>query len=338
MKLSIIIPVYNVEKYVKACIESIFRQGLDERDFEVIIVNDGSTDRSMEMIADVISQHANITVIHQANLSLSVARNNGIAAAKGEYLLMHDSDDLLIDNSLLPLLNLALETKVDVVVADFLTMTDEEIDEFHKEDFHQPELQYKEGTGEELFLEVLNPYECYVWRTLYRRDFIVRQQLTFIPGIRYQDIPFTHECYLKANSYIQANRFLSIYRKWPGSSTKAYKIENSEDFTIAIAKTWELRNIQGITPSALYKLEEDVYVSFRLLIYHNLYFFKETSERNFIIDYLNHHFPTLNFTHGIRQRLITFMVKRMPHLFINLYYLYAQRAYKKNRQSEKSEE
>jgi glycosyltransferase involved in cell wall biosynthesis len=65
MDLSIIVPVYNVEKYVKPCIESIFKQGLDESRFEVIIVNDGSTDKSMDTISDIIQAHDNITVIHQ---------------------------------------------------------------------------------------------------------------------------------------------------------------------------------------------------------------------------------------------------------------------------------
>ena len=127
-KLSIIVPVYNVEKYIRPCIESIFKQGLDEECFEVIIVNDGTPDRSMGMIADIIEQHNNITVINQENLSLSVARNNGIAAAKGEYILMPDSDDLLIENSLKPLLEKALETKVDLMVANFLMMNDDEIE------------------------------------------------------------------------------------------------------------------------------------------------------------------------------------------------------------------
>ena len=97
-KLSIIVPVYNVEKYIRPCIESLFYQGLDDADFEVIIVNDGTPDKSMEMIADIIQQHDNITVINQENQGLSVTRNNGIALAKGDYILMPDSDDLLIDN------------------------------------------------------------------------------------------------------------------------------------------------------------------------------------------------------------------------------------------------
>ena len=152
-KLSIIVPVYNVEQYIRPCVESIFKQGLDDDDFEVIIVNDGSTDRSMEMIADLISQHNNITVINQENQSLSVARNNGIAIAKGEYILMPDSDDLLIENSVEPLLEKALETKADMVVADFLTMTDDEIEHTNTSILQQPAYEFTMKTDRELFLQ-----------------------------------------------------------------------------------------------------------------------------------------------------------------------------------------
>lgn len=129
MDLSIIVPIYNVEQYVRACIESIYRQGLDEDRFEVVLVNDGTKDKSMEVIADIIQQHKNITVINQENQGLSMARNNGMAIAKGEYLLMPDSDDLLIENSVKPLLEKALETKADMVVADFVEMNDKETEQ-----------------------------------------------------------------------------------------------------------------------------------------------------------------------------------------------------------------
>jgi glycosyltransferase involved in cell wall biosynthesis len=329
-KLSIIVPVYNVEKYIRPCIESIFKQGLDDADYEVIIVNDGTPDRSMEMIADIISQHKNITVINQENQSLSVARNNGIAIAKGEYILMPDPDDLLIDNSLKPLLEKALETKVDLVVADFLTMTDEKIDDLHKEDFQQPELRFKKVVGEQIYLEVLNPYHCYVWRNLYRREFLATENLIFYPGVRYQDIPFTHECYLKANNCIWTNIRLNIYRRWSGSSTNAYKFDNSKNFITAIALTWKLRQIEGLSSNLLYKLEENVYISFRTMIYNTLYGIKGKKDRYALMDYINFQAPDLNFTHSIQQRLITMMIKKMPHLFINLYYHYTQIAYNFN--------
>lgn len=134
-QLSIIIPVYNVEKYIRTCIESLYRQGLNEECFEVIIVNDGTRDRSMDVIADIVQKHSNIIIIEQENQGLSMARNNGLAKASGEYILFVDSDDLLIDNSLPPLLEKALETKVDLIVADYLAMQDKEISELDNSSF-----------------------------------------------------------------------------------------------------------------------------------------------------------------------------------------------------------
>ena len=328
MDLSIIVPVYNVERFIRPCIESIFRQNLEESRFELIIVNDGSTDRSMEMIADIITQHHNITVINQENLSLSVARNNGIAAAKGEYIIMPDSDDLLIENSLKPLLEKALKTKADLMVADFLMMEDYEIEHTNISALQQPAIEFEMKTGRELFLQDLNPYHCYVWRTLYRRDFITSNNLSFYPGIRYQDIPFTHECCLKANNCIRTNIVLNIYRRWPGSSTRAYTIINSKHFITAIALTWRLREIEGLSSDIVYKLEENVYTSLRNMIYNTLHSIKQKDDRYALINYINFQAPDLNFTHNIQQRLLTLMIKKMPHIFIYLYYQYAQIVYK----------
>ena len=325
--LSIIVPVYNVEEYVRPCLESIFKQGLDDSRFEVIIVNDGSTDCSMEMIADIIQTHSNITVINQENLSLSVARNNGIAMAKGEYILMPDSDDLLIENSLKPLLQKAVETKVDLVVADFLSMTSEELS--CQEEITQGLLTFKEKTGEQLFLEDLNPHNCYVWRTLYRKAFLEEHHIKFIPGIRYQDVPFTHECYLKATKCIKAKWLLNIYRaRRPGSNTTAFSLENTRSLSIAIGATWNLRTMEGISKQKLYKLEDDVFASFSTLVYRTVYYVKSYSERNMIMDFLKSQAPDLKFSHGIRQILTSFMISHMPHLFINGYYIYAQIAFK----------
>lgn len=329
IKLSIIIPVYNVESYIHPCFESLFRQGLNDIDFEVIIVNDGTLDHSMEKIVDIINQHQNIIVINQENQGVSVARNNGIAIARGEYILMLDSDDLLIENSLKPLLDKALETKVDLVVADYIAMTDLEIEERQHLILQQSGSAFVKKTGKQLFLEDLDPYHCYVWRTLYRQQFLIEQNLSFYPGIRYQDIPFTHECYLKANSGIRTNRFLNIYRRWPGSSTIAYKIDNTKNFVIAIALTWKLRQIEGLSSDMLYKLEEDVYISFRTMVYHTLHFLKNKKDRNEIMDYMNSYASDVKFNHSFLQKLITMMIKRMPYLFINLYYQYAQIAFKK---------
>lgn len=327
MDLSIIIPVYNVEKYIRPCMESIFNQGLDDSCFEVIIVNDGSTDKSMEMIADIILQHKNIAVINQENQSLSVARNNGIAIAKGEYIFMPDSDDLVIENSLYVLLEKALETKADIIVADFLGMTSEEIDSF--KGVKQNHAEFKEKSNEQLFIEDLNPNHCYVWRNLYRKSFLDENQIRFIPGIRYQDVPFTHECYLKARKCIKASWLLNIYRiRRPGSNTTAFSKENTRSLSIVIGATWNLRNLDGLSSRQLYKLEEDIFASFSTLIYRTAYGIKKLSDRNNIMDFLKTQAPNLNFTHGIRQKCTTFMFNHIPYLYINAYYFYSQIVYK----------
>ncbi len=195
----------------------------------------------------------------------------------------------------------------------------------------QPEIQLKKVTGKQIYLEVLNPNHCYVWRTLYRREFLIKQGLTFYPGIRYEDIPFTHECYLKANNCICTNIYLNIYRRRPGSITDAYKFDNTKHFISAIALTWQLRQIEGLSSDVLYKLEENVYISFRNIIYNILHNSKEKKERYALIDYINFQNPDLNFTHSIQQRIITFMVKNMPHFFIYLYYYYAQILFKRKK-------
>jgi glycosyltransferase involved in cell wall biosynthesis len=328
MDLSIIVPVYNVEKYVRACIESIFRQGLDESRFEVIIVNDGSIDRSMEMIADIVSQHDNVTIINQENQSLSVARNVGITAAKGEYIMMPDSDDFLIENSLAPLLDKAIETKVDLVVADFLVIDDRDMHKFSG--VVQKEFSVQEKTGQQLFMEDLDPRQCYVWRTLYRKQFLLEHHISFIRGINYQDVPYTHKCYLNAKRCLKASWLLYVYRlNRPGAATTKFTVKKSRSYSIAMASTWNLRTIMGLSPAVLYKLEEDVYRSFCMMVYHTIYSIKERDGRKKVMDILRHEAPHLNFTHGIRQRLTSFMLRNMPYTFIELYYLYGQIVFRK---------
>lgn len=317
--LSIIVPVYNVEKYIRPCFESIFKQGLNDDCFEIIIVNDGSTDNSMEMIADIVQQHTNITVINQENQGLSVARNNGIAQAKGEFILMPDSDDLLIENSLKPVLEKALETKPDLIVADFTSMTNEEINSF--EVITQEKPVFKKKSGKQLFLEDLDPNHCFVWRTFYKRGFLIKENLHFFPGIRFQDVPFTHECYLKAEKCLRVSWLLYIYRKRPGAATSFFDYSKAIDFCKAIAITWNLRKMKNLSQTQLYKLEEDVYVSFRLLIYHTIYGIKKKSERHEIMNFLKSVAPHLSFTHGIKQQTTTILYQKVPHLYIELYYI-----------------
>jgi glycosyltransferase involved in cell wall biosynthesis len=301
--------------------ESIFRQGLDETCFEVIIVNDGSTDHSMEVIQDIISQHSNITVINQENLSLSVARNKGIAAAKGEYILMPDSDDLLVEGSLKPLLEKALETKADMVIADYVKIF-ADAPPSGKEIQHES-FQCIQKEGKAIFLDLLDPYSCQVWRTLYRREFLVKNNLIFIPGIYYQDIPFSYECYLRARKCIKASWLLNIYRRErKGAHTTTFRNRNAHDYITSISKTWELRKRINLSPVLFTKFELNVYNSFNWFVFSVLHSSKNHTERVDAMKRLHKQSPDLRFTYALRPRMESTLLHWSPSLFISIRYLF----------------
>lgn len=326
LQLSIIVPVYNVEKYIRPCIESIFKQDLDEDCFEVIIVNDGTPDHSMEVIQDIVERHKNITVLNQENQGLSVARNNGIAAAKGEYILMPDSDDLLVENSLKPLLEKALETKVDLLVADFRVMTNEEIESAYNYSQNQEtKLNFTEKTGIQLFLEDLDPIQSFVWRVLYKREFLQKSHISFFPGITYQDRPFIHECYLRANRCLKASHLLYIYRK--GHSTAAsfaLTEKKAKDYCISIVQIWNLAKKLNLSQEVLQKLYENVSRCCSILMTRVSHENNDYASRNRIVDYFNKIAPQIFLRNGIKQKMYFFLLKKMPHTFINLRYVYAK--------------
>lgn len=321
IKLSIIVPVYNVEKYIRPCLESIFKQGISDDDFEVIIVNDGSTDNSMEMIADIISNLKNISVINQSNLSLSVARNNGIAQARGEYILMPDSDDLLIENSLKPLLEEALKTKADMVVADYLYMNDEEIEQLKESPIKQiGKPTFEEKTGLQMYQEFYLPYRAYVWRILFRKEFIINSNLKFYPKIAFQDIPFTHESYLKANKCIKANWYLYIYRKRECSTSfpENFSRKKAQNYCKAMELSWKLKYGKEITPRLATIINDKVFMSFESLVQKLCYVFNNNSDRVSVLKELKRISPNLKFNHGFKQRLYTFLYRYFPNVFIRL--------------------
>ena len=100
MKLSVIVPVYNVEKFLPRCLDSLLRQGMEVGEYEVICVNDGSPDNSAQILANYQAKHPDIfRVVTQENQGLGGARNTGTALARGEYVAYVDSDDYLIDGA-----------------------------------------------------------------------------------------------------------------------------------------------------------------------------------------------------------------------------------------------
>lgn len=316
MKLSVIVPVYNVEKYIRPCIQSIFRQGLHEDDFEVILVNDGTQDDSFEKIADIIADYDNIIVLEQSNQGLSAARNTGLLRASGQYILFLDSDDLLVDNALPRLLAMTNEHPVDLLIAGFVKMDNDEIDSLNK---NLPADYFTEQkTASEYFLQDFNPQQCYVWRTIYKKSFLENNSLRFIPGIYFEDVPFTTECLLKASNCIKTTLTFYIYRQRDNSIVSSINLKKILDFNTVLAKLWEMYKCLSLPLEIKRQLMNTIFVTFSISVWYVSHNHQLLSQRKEIVTDLKQKIPDLHFTSGMKQKLISFFYRTAPCSYIRI--------------------
>lgn len=301
MKLSIIIPVCNVEKYIGSCLKSIYRQGLSEKDFEIIVVNDGSTDGSMQVVGDIKELHHNISIINQENAGPSVSRNAGMDVATGEYVLFVDSDDLLMDNGLGVLLQKAMETSADMIVADYKRMIDADIDKNY--DSQMTSQDIIDLSGYDYYVKVYNPAEgSFIWRILYKRAFLNENHIRLVPGVYYEDIPFLQECYLKAKRVIGIHLLYYIYRIRPRSCTYSFTMKNALDYNTAIANSWKFLKMRDLPDEVCIQVRRNVSVFLNYAIDCIIGVFPQSSERREIVLDLVQKVPELSY-HQIRWRL-----------------------------------
>lgn len=186
MKVSIVIPIYNVSRYLRRCLDSVGRQTF--RDFEVIAVDDGSTDGSGRML-DEYEETFPLRRIHQANQGLSAARNAALAVAEGDYLLMVDSDDFIHPRLLELAVGVAERRGLDCVAFDYCRADDvraRDVNAAWTSDAADGEVVIPPGKFFDWFVGERR-WPC-VWQFLFRRSALGDRR--FIPGILYEDIPF----------------------------------------------------------------------------------------------------------------------------------------------------
>lgn len=201
--VSIIIPVYNGEAYLRQCLDSVFAQTLKQ--IQVICVNDGSTDASAEILADYQHRHPDMLIITQENGGLSAARNAGISRATGAYIDFLDCDDALADDALEKLYGTANRHQLDMLLYDGQTVYETpalqqaypHYEKLYRTTIHMPEPCLP---GEKLFTRLVS-HGCYrasACMYLLRTEFLRAQGFSFIPGIYYEDNVFTLQCLLSA--------------------------------------------------------------------------------------------------------------------------------------------
>ena len=228
--ISIIVPTYNVEKYIRTCIESILAQTY--RNIEVIIVNDGSTDQSLAVISDFICSHHNIKVINQKNQGLSVARNTGIDAATGKYIAFVDADDKIKPDFVSSLYQIADKTGADIVRGSFRDFNGN-IPKGWVPDFNVPT-----NYGTIVLDQFLSSNISFVvWSSIYRLDFINSNHIRFTPGILFEDADFTIRAYMLAKLVATSPEPNYAYRiNRPGSILTTKTTKNAQKMSLSEEK------------------------------------------------------------------------------------------------------
>ena len=234
-KVSVIIPVYNVENYLVECLDSVINQ--TEKDIEIICVEDCSTDSSLAILQAYAKKDDRIIILqNEKNSGLSVTRNNGLAIAKGEYILFVDSDDF-IEHTLLET-TLKYATDVDIVCFDY----SEYNDGFMNHSKHNYIVENGLYNNEKYFINAVNSNSMIyaAWCKVYKREFLLENDIRFVPNIIYEDILFYYFCMLKANSIYNINKKLYFYRIRPDSiMTKRITNKNLDDHFYSLCKMTE---------------------------------------------------------------------------------------------------
>jgi glycosyltransferase involved in cell wall biosynthesis len=304
---SIIVPVYNVEKYLSKCIDSVLAQTFI--DFECILINDGSTDES-PLICDKYSLLDNrIKVIHKENGGLSDARNTGILNSTGEYIVLLDSDDILSNNkALLNLVNIIKKTNAKIVFNGIYTTFSNNEDEFDSsEQFFGDGEYYNPVT---FYHIIMNNDKIILagWLFIVQRDFLLKNNLFFKRGILHEDelwIPFVI-CYADTIT-INHNPFYS-YRK-----NRENSIMSELNPKMLIDKQTIINNIQSNKSFISKKLQfilEDRCIMLWHTIFDTVFFLdkKYAAEKRFIIKEMNKQKKVLFHGRKIKNYIYFFLI------------------------------
>lgn len=223
VKISVIIPIYNMDKYLEECIESVMIQSLE--DIEVILVDDGSTDSSPQ-ICDFYKKDKRVIVIHQANGGLSNARNTGMGIANGEYLMFLDADDYLAHKDCLKdIYVLANNKNLDILHYSADVHYDYNNEEFTIDRYRIKISNDSTMTGLEMFSELWDN-QCYsssACMHLINNDFIKINNINFYDGILHEDNVFTMKCLVRAKKVRFIDNPIYIRRIREGSIMTAKK-------------------------------------------------------------------------------------------------------------------
>lgn len=213
--VSVIVPVYNVEKYIHRCVDSILEQTFS--DFELILVDDGSPDNCPSICDEYAAKDSRIRVIHQENRGLSAARNGGMDAACGTYLMFVDSDDWLRKDTLEIFVNCQKKTGADMVLCNILTVYPDGYSGWKRPVTPLTEKVMTRGEMVECLASEHNWYYCVAWNKLYKR--VLFEKLRFPEGYIHEDEAIIHRVVGECSCIAVTPEPLYFYRQSTDSIT-----------------------------------------------------------------------------------------------------------------------
>ena len=236
MKFSIIVPVYKVEQYLRPCIDSIL--GQTYKDFELILVDDGSPDACPQICDEYAEKYENVRCIHQKNGGLSCARNTGLSAASGEYVMFIDSDDYLANSNVLGLL--AEKTTGNPDIVHYKNIEWLEADGSIKECSFDFNICTEGKTLDEIYCELIDKDAYYnsAWSKIIRREVLVENKIEFISGLLGEDNEWYYNVVMAAKQVVLVDEPLYVYRRRQSSITSSLTEKNLSDQLFVIAK-WD---------------------------------------------------------------------------------------------------
>lgn len=267
--LSIIIPIYNVEEYLDDCFHTLQQQSL--KDFEIICINDGSTDNSLNIIQTYKNKDERIKIINQPNKGLSAARNAGLMIAQGTYIAFFDPDDSLDSDMYRNMTNIAKDYQVEIVMCGFQTTPNNSI--------ILPNFPYNQKTTPIDFLKYNKKIHssndlCFSWRFIFKKDWLLNKGILFNEKIRYaEDMVFNLKAILSAKYIYLINKPLYYYRiNNPNSIMKSkYNKYMEESLSIQIQEkkqliqTFHLDKYTPITKD----MSEDIVKRYTFMLFKN---------------------------------------------------------------------
>ena len=234
--ISITVPIYNVEKQLSRCVESLLNQTY--KNIEVILVDDGSSDKCPGICDQYQEKDTRVVVIHKQNEGLSEARNTGLNASKGNYIIFVDSDDYIELDSCERFIGALKGRKTELVVGEANKICGKFISYFK----HTNLIDEREYSSKEYIISAINAFEWYapVWLNMYCRGFLIENSLYFKKGILHEDMQILPHIFLKAKKVVYMNYCFYNYDIREDSITQKKDKSRNREHILEILYEWKI--------------------------------------------------------------------------------------------------